>query len=492
MKSVRRLSLIAALFCTLLAGGPATSALSPNERGGAGLAGVGGTFDSGIKIQNLSSTEATVLPTLYNETYPLSTPLTLDASVVAPGGSVEYWLPGLSEVPSGKYSIVVFSDQPIASVATHTNYPVGIADSYNGVGAGATTLYIPYVYRGLNDWFTDITVQNCDPTTTAHVSLTVRGGGLTFPPYGPVAIEPSQAYTFETSAAEFSNLGSAFMGSATVTSTEAVDLAGEVNEIRVAGSTHVMTSFRTLTSADAGSLMLLPSLYRQFGNLWRSGIQIQNTSDSATATVDITFRSDPGEVAGGPWHKTGVTIDPQEAYQFYLPGDPVDEGGTLPDGFKGSATIEASGAAVSAMVIHTNYPADVAEGYIGIPPSAATSHLSAPSLYKNFGAGTYIWRSGIKVQNVDPSNPVTVTFTFSPDPGNPGGGTLSNVSIDPGSAFEMYLPGTALDGAVLLADGFKGSAVIEVVGTGAIVGTVIHTNYGRGVANMYGAINYTP
>lgn len=492
MKRGGRLFLIMGLLCVLLLGVGSTSARSPYDHRFAGLSSVGGTWDSGIKIQNLSSTDtADVVPTFYNETYPSG--LTVTGSSISPGGSVEYWLPVVSEVPAGKYSAVISSNEPIAAVSTHTNYSVGIADSYNGMSAGASTLYVPYVYRGLNDWFTEITVQNCDSVMTANVSLTVRGEGLGSPiTYGPVVIQPNAAYTFDTSTAEFSGLGSTFKGSATVTSAEGVDLAGAVNEIRVGGSTHVMTSFRALTSADAGSLILLPSLYKHFGTLWRSGVQIQNTDLSATATITIIFRSDPGVVSGGPWTKSGVTIGPQEAYQFYLPGDPLDGGGTLPDGFKGSATIEASGAAVSAMVIHTNYTADVAEGYIGIPPSAGTSHLSTPSLYKNFGAGSYIWRSGIKVQNVDTNNPVTVNFTFSADPGNPGGGTLSNVSIDPGSAFEFYLPLSGLDGGTPLPDGFKGSAVIEVVGTGTIVGTVIHTNYGRGVANMYGAINYTP
>lgn len=492
MKRRSRLFLIISFLCVLLLGGSPISARSPSHGRFAGLSSVGGTWDSGIKIQNLSSTDtASVVPYFYNETYPSGFSVT--GSSIPPGGSVEYWLPAVSEVPAGKYSAVISSDEPIAAVSTHTNYSVGIADSYNGVSAGASTLYVPYVYRGLNDWFTEITVQNCDDATTANVSLTVRGEGLGSPiTYGPVAVQPNGAYTFDTSTSEFSALGSAFKGSATVTSTEGVDLAGAVNEIRVGGSTHVMTSFRALTSADAGSLILLPSLYKHFGNLWRSGIQIQNTSDSATATVNITFRLDPGVLSGGPWTKSGVTIDPQEAYQFYLPVDTVDGGGTLPDGFKGSATIEASGADVSAMVIHTNYAADLAEGFIGLPPSAGTSHLSTPSLYKNFGSGSYIWRSGIKVQNVSTTDPVRVDFTFTADPGCPGGGTLSDVDIDPGEAFEFYLPSANLDTAVPLPDMFKGSAVVAVDGAGTIVGTVIHTNYGRGVANMYGAINYTP
>lgn len=490
MKRWGRLFLIIGFLCVLLLGVGPILARSRNDQKFVGLSSVGGSWDSGIKIQNLSTTDtASVVPTFYNADYPDG--LTVTGSSISPGGSVEYWLPVVSEVPSGKYSAVISSDKPIAAVSTHTNYSVGIADSYNGMSAGASTLYVPYVYRGLNDWFTEITVQNCDAATTANVSLTVRGDAL-LKTYGPVAIQPNAAYTFDTSTTEFSDLGSAFKGSATVTSAEGVDLAGAVNEIRVGGSTHVMTSFRALTSADAGSLILLPSLYKHFGNLWRSGVQIQNTHDSATATITITFRSDPGVVSGGPWTKSGVNIGPQEAYQFYLPGDTVDGGGTLPDGFKGSATIEASGAEVSAMVIHTNYPADVAEGYIGIPPSIGTSHLSTPSLYNNFGAGSYIWRSGIKVQNVSTTDPVTVNFTFTHDPGCVGEGTLSNAVIDPGSAFEFYLPLSTLDGGTPLPDMFKGSAVVEVVGTGTIVGTVIHTNYGRGVANMYGAINYTP
>jgi len=491
MKRWGRLLLIIGFLCVLLLGVGTISARGPNDQKFVGLSSVGGTWDSGIKIQNLGSGTASVVPTFYSADDP-STFYTAAASSVAAGESVEYWLPVVSEVPSGKYSAVISSSEPIAVVSTHTNYSVGIADSYNGVSAGASPLYVPYVYRGLNDWVTEITVQNCDPSQEANVTLTVEGEGLGSPQtYGPVTIPPNGVHTWDTSTSEFSALGNTFKGSAIITS-DGPDLAAEVNEIRVGGSTNVMNSFRALTSNDAASLLLAPSLYKNFGDVqkWRSGIQIQNIDPVNDANVTITFRHDPGNVPVTNAVKT-VTIPPETAWQFYLPNDSLDTGGPLPDWFKGSATIE-SDTSVLAMVIHTNYPSDVANGYIAIPPSAGTSHLSTPSLYKNFGAGSYIWRSGIKVQNVSTTDPVTVSFTFSHDPGCVGEGTLSNVVIDPGAAFEFYLPNANLDTAVPLVDMYKGSAVVEVVGTGTIVGTVIHTNYGRGIATMYGAVNYTP
>lgn len=459
---------------------------------------VPGTWQSGIKVQNLTPDYSTVLLEFVDENGNFA-PYTGQAGV-ASYGSVEFYLPGIAELPDGKYSAVVLSDKDVAAIATHTNYDAGIADSYNGMNVGATELFVPYVYRGLNSWRTQITVMNTEPApdgTPAEIFLTIDGPSLSSPivyqipsdPYLP----PSTAYTFDTDDAMFSGLGNAFIGSATITSSENVLLAAEVNEIRLDASTHVMTSFRALTAADSGSLIYLPSLYKHFGTTWRSGIQIQNTSDSVQTTVTLTFRADPGILPGqGPWVRSGVVIEPQDAWQFYLPGDMLDTGFPIPDGFKGSATIESSGADVSAMVIHTNYNADVAQGYIGI--SSGSGALSCPSLYKNFGGGSYLWRSGIKVQNLSTADPVQVTFTFSGDPGIPPGQgpwTLSNVSIEPGAAFEFYLPGTSLNGGQPLPDMFKGSVVVDVVGgTADIAGTVIHTNYGRGVANMYNAVNY--
>jgi len=453
----------------------------------------GGTWQSGIKVQNLSSTDtATIVVTLYRAdgsiAYTLSETAGGDPLQAPPNGSVELYLPNYVDVDSGQYSAVVSSDQPIGVVATHTDYAYGLADSYNGT-EGAIKVYVPYVYHNHNYWSTEIFVQNTSDST-AHVFATMSNGvttkvyTLTLPAHG--------TGSFDTSQPEYADLGW-FIGSAVITSTENVPLAVMVNETRVVGagdaSGNVMVSLRGLTEADAGQYLVLPSLYREFSGAngtWRSGIMVQNMSD-VTTVVTVTLSSDPDRPS---WTGTlTATIPANRSTEFYLPNYTF-----IPDMFKGYAEIESSAGQVVATVIHTNYAAaggkGVANGYFGI--SSGFSRLSVPSLYANFRSGAGYWISGIKFQNVGTSTvTATVTFHSDPDISDPTWtGTRSGIVLDPGEAVELYLgnPGI-LDGGASMPAQWKGSASIELSDpNGRIAGTVIHTNYGRHVANMYMAI----
>lgn len=465
----------------------------------------GGTWNTGIKVQNLSSTSsANIVVTLYNPDGSLA--YTLDKTAngnslqVPPNGSVELYLPNYSNVNSGRYAAVVSSDQPIGVIATHTNYDYGLADSYNGT-TGAQTVYVPYVYHAHNYWSTEIFVQNTSPTTTAHVYATFSDGTktktsqLTLPPLG--------SGSFDTSQPAYDDLGW-FIGAAIITSTENVPLAVMVNEVRVVGpgnaNGNVLVSFRGLTQDDAGNRVVLPSLYKEFRGVsgtWRSGIKIQNTSLTLTATVTVTLTADPDSPTGA-WTGTrsNLVIPPGGSTELYLrnPGI-LDGGASVPDMFKGYGLIESIGGQVVATVIHTNYDASggkgVAIGYFGI--SKGSSQVSFPSLYGRWPSGSGQWVSGIKIQNVHPTIPATVTINFFTDPDAPNPswtGTRSGISLAPGQAIELYLANPILDNGEYVPATWKGSAIASCQEAGCqIAGTVIHTNYGRNVANMYMAIS---
>ncbi|MGB9589055.1 MAG: hypothetical protein ACPL7O_12825, partial [Armatimonadota bacterium] len=286
----------------------------------------GGTWNTGIKVQNLSATSsATIVVTLYNLDGNLA--YTLDKTAngnplqAPPNGSVELYLPNYSSVTSGRYAAVVSSDQPIGVIATHTDYDYGLADSYNGT-TGAITVYVPYVYHNHNYWSTEIFVQNTSSTTTAHVYATLSDGTttktyqLTLPPQG--------SGSFDTSQPAYADLGW-FIGAATITSTENVPLAVMVNEVRVVGAGNVngnvLVSFRGLTQEDAGNRVVLPSLYKEFSGAsgtWRSGIKIQNTS-STPAVVTVTLTADPDSPTGA-WTGTrsNLTIPAGGSAELYL------------------------------------------------------------------------------------------------------------------------------------------------------------------------------
>jgi hypothetical protein len=463
----------------------------------------GGTWRTGIKVQNLSSTNpATIVVTLFNAdgniAYTLDKTAAGDPLQAPAGGSVELYLPNYSNVAAGRYSAMISADQPIGVVATQTDYDYGLADSYNAM-EGSPVIYVPYVYHGHNYWTTEIFVQNTSDSTTAHVYATLSDGTktrtytMTLPPHG--------LGSFDTSQPEYEDLGW-FIGAAIITSTENVPLAVMVNETRVVGSGdangNVLVSFRGLTPADAGSRVVLPSLYKEFSGVsgtWRSGIKIQNASDS-TVAVTVTLTADPDSPTG-PWtgKRSNLEIPAGGSVELYLrnPGI-LDGGASVPSMFKGYGVIESTGGNVVATVIHTNYEAaggkGVAVGYFGI--AKGSSQLSIPSLYGRWPSpGGGQWISGIKIQNVGTINAtVTVNFKTDPDSPNPSWtGTRSGIVLGPGQAIELYLANPILDGGGYVPSNWKGSASVSCSESGCeIAGTVIHTNYGRHVANMYMAI----
>ncbi|SNB71872.1 hypothetical protein [Thermoflexus hugenholtzii] len=464
-----------------------------------------GTWNTGIKVQNLSFTSsANIIVTLFNQdgsiAYTLDKTANNNLLQAPPGGSVEIYLPNYPNVSSGKYSAVVSSDQPIGVIATHTNYDYGLADSYNGM-EGATQVYVPYVYHNHNYWSTEIFVQNTSDSVVAHVYATFSDGSKTL--QFPLVLPPHGMGSFDTSRPEYDVLGW-FIGSAIITSTENVPLSVLVNESRIVGAGNangnVLVSFRGLTQSDAGKRVVLPSLYKEFSGVsgtWRSGIKIQNTTTSSV-TVTVTFLADPDSPTG-PWmgKRSNLNIPALGSVELYLRNAGILDGGaSIPNMFKGYGiidVIEPTDGKVVATVIHTNYEASggkgVAVGYFGMASGA--SRLSFPSLYGRWPSGAGQWVSGIKIQNIGTiTATVTVNFMSDPDISNPSWvGQRSGILLGPGQAIELYLANPILDGGQYVPPAWKGSALVTCSEPGCeLVGTVIHANYGRNVANMYMAI----
>ena len=470
----------------------------PRSAEGRGLALAPGTWQSGIKIQNLGSGEANVVVAFIDaagdEAGAWSPP-----DLIPVGGSVEVFLPNLSDsqLPQGQYSIIVYSDTTLGLVLTTTNYEYNMADSYNS-HEPATQVNVPYVYRDHNDWNTEVFVQNTgDTTKTVYIDFAPSGLGSAYST--SVSVPASATRSFDVTG--YSAMGD-FIGTAVVTSE--VPITVVANQTRLSGSPsniRVLTQLRGLTDADAANHLVVPSLYKNFatGRMWRSGIQVQNqstTTDATDVTIILTGDDDSPGGATQVYTKTLGTIGPLSAQEFYLPLGQLDDMTYLPDGFKGSATVESAGASVVAGVLHTAYDA-CAGGYCGVAnsyvaPAFGTSHLSAPSLYSTFGGNQ--WNSGLKFQNISATDSCTCDISFRSDPDSPSGypwtGTKTGISLDPGEAIEFYLPMGLLDGAASMPGNFKGSATVECTGAGTIAGTILHTSYNRGAATIYNAVNY--
>jgi hypothetical protein len=462
----------------------------------------GGTWQSGIKLQNLSSTNpATISIDLYTPAGVKDSTISQTANgqpLVAPiSGSVEVYLPSYGTINPGSYSAIVSSDQPLGVVVTTTNYDYGIADSYNSM-TPATEVYVPNIYHNHNAWSTEIFIQN---TTNA----TVTGSAVLTEPTGsggcddgcgtktvPLSIAANATFSIDTSQPAYADMGH-FIGAGKITTSGAVAVVA--NQTRLVGNGlvqgNVLIQSPGVTAADAGSSVVLPSLYNKFSGAngtWNSGIKLQNTTGS-DVTATVTFTADPDmPVFTGT---KAVTVLANNSTELYLPGVTLDTpAGAFPSQFKGSAVVTVTSAgALSATVQHTNYTASngygVALGFIGF--SNGFAKVSLPSLYR-WPSGAGIWISGIKVQNVG-ADTVTVDINLKTDPDvSSWTGAKTGVSILPGKAYELYLGASGnLDGGATVPQPWKGSALVTATGSGQvkIAATVIHTNYGRNVANMY-------
>ncbi len=465
----------------------------------------GGTWASGIKIQNLSTTDtATLIVRLYQPGGALAYTLTKDSTntsllQASPNGSVELYLPNYGGVAGGRYAAVVSSNTQIGAVATQTDYAYGLADSYNGM-EGATTLYVPNIYRAYGNWSTEVFVQNTT-SSPVHVYASVFGSangvGNSVKGFYTKTLNGNGSDSWDFSLAGFSGLGTTFFGSAVITSTENAPLAVAVNNARVMATGdangNLLVEMRGLTATDGGNHIVLPSLYNAFAGAngtWGSMIRIQNITASP-ATVNVYLTADPDRPA---WtgSKTGLVIGARTTLTFDLNTMTLNGGSKTPAMFKGSAVINATIGQVVASVQQVNYTAQggkgVANGYFGF--STGFTRLYAPSLYSGWPRCSGVWVSGIKLQNVGAAD-VTATVVFKSDPDSPNPswtGTRSGLAIPKDKSVELYLNNAILNSSGRLPTPWKGSASVTFTGSGQLVGTVLHTNYACHVANMYAMV----
>lgn len=431
-----------------------------------------GGWQSTIKVQNLGNRAGTVILE-FRDTSGKVVGEGVSREITA-GGNLEVNLNDLPQktLPPGRYGAVISSDVPIAAVATQSNVSDGIADSYPA-SLGAKTVDIPYVFRRLNDWYTTLFIQN---TSQDPALYEFRVGGVSV--RGSISGGGNEA--IDLGASTFGALGSSFSGSGVLEASQ--NVAVVVVQARGAGPFQAMVATLGIPAVDASAVVALPSLYKGV-NGWRSRLQVRNPSAAQRVRVTLMLRPDQGTVAGGPWVRSGINIEPGGVYELDLAADEL-----LVNDFRGSAIISGDGV-IEAAVIHTNLDKGVATGYGGVPVFGAKSRVSLPVLYKNFGAGS--WKSGIKIQNLD-SNSATVSVTFRGDEGIAGGvWKKTGIVLRPFGSQELYLDGLSLDGGKVLPDGFKGSAVVEAAAVAAhVAATALHTNYVQGVAVMYNGIAY--
>lgn len=268
----------------------------------------------------------------YSEIYaqnvaPTAQDITLQ--VFAPGNATAVYSNTKTAVPA--YASVNWSLKDLAQLANNISYSATVTAagnvvaigntfgsgataaqlySYNGFSSGATTFYVPALYKAYYGWNASMSIQNVSAAAAA-VTVTYSGGftkDYTIQPKSAVAIYiPAEA-----------GLPNGLM-SATVTSDQAVAVS-----VNISNSANRASTYNGVENATMK--VFAPNVMKRYYK-YSSAITCQNLGDVA-ATVTVSYAGQPGAT------ETSAAVAPQASIEFYLPAKAA-----VPNGYNGSATI---------------------------------------------------------------------------------------------------------------------------------------------------------
>ena len=352
------------------------------------------TFSSGIQVQNLSSTAASIDIAFYplrNGTASVSVPATVPAN-----GSITFaQLP--SQVAAGfDGSAVISSDQRIAAVVNivspdiNTFASTGLGGgTYAGVTSGSPTVRLPLLFKGLAGFNTFYNVQNVG-TTATNISVAYQNGATdTF-----ANLAPGASVRFDQAAN--TGLPAGFVGAATVTSSSS-DIAAVVSQV---GATTILIYNGFATSGSQAPVF--PLINANNGG-FVTGVALQNAGTAATTvTVSYTPALNSQGVAQGLACTETLTIQPGASANFAIDAfaktvaGETCAAGTL---FVGSGRVTANtGSQPLAAIVNQLNPATNKGGaYASFDPSTATDTVVYPLIQDrvaNFFTGIAVYNAG--------------------------------------------------------------------------------------------------
>ena len=440
---------------------------------------------TGVDLQNLTDTATPYQLEFYKADGTLAYTFASTTNLAARGAANVY-IPNLTSLPAGQYSVVVSSEMLVAAVASLNSYSAsnpefGGGDIYLGTANPANTLIFPLAYRNhtVRKWFSTLEVQNASDTAQ-NVTLNLYNSGSSAVAYSKTVSLPGNAtYPFNLEDAEYAAFGP-FGGAVVTGSAPLAGVAFSLTKGRMTNpSTNYLdtmnTQYRAFTADQLGKDVVAPLLYRNF-NQWTTGINVVNNSAGPTQ-VTVTYVNANPAVSGGPWTET-KTVGANGMEVFFTPSTPG-----LPDNFYGSATIHSDSANIAVVVASQRYRATGAEGvaYEGQIPTAATKCVSLPVSHNRT-----TWKTGINLLNLGGGdNTVTLNY-YSSATGIPNAGPQT-ITIPANSPKTVYMPTDSpttvgFYGAVDI----KGTLPLLVVAANSRNDTTSH-----GVASNYVGVNYT-
>lgn len=413
------------------------------------------SYTSCFQLQNLEGNAANIVLNYYAQGN--SSPVASPSDSIPANGSKTYC--PLSAVPAGfNGSVVINSDRQLASIANVSGAASGTPNfsaynaSYSGFTGGATTVSLPLLMKGnfgYNTWFN---VQNVG---SANASVTVNYSDGTSA--GPFNIGVGQSRTFNQATETHSQ--TVFAGTITSSGSDVVATVMQVGP----NTSPLLFAYNGFTSSSTNPVMPLVQA-NNFG--YTTGIQIQNTGNSATS---VTVSYTPSDVGTACTETRNIPAGASAT--FALNAWSNNNGNNCVNGqtFVGSARVtgNSAGHGLVGIVNQHNFAANKGASYSAFDASSASSKVVLPLIMdRNFGYFT-----GFNIQNVGNSN-TNVSCTF----------TGSSVTV-PSTTLQ---PGKALTAVQLnqLANGYVGSATCTASGNGEII-AVVNQLLGTGAQDTF-------
>jgi hypothetical protein len=408
MKKIIGFLVLALLFVSLSAPVPVSADPAP-----------GGPFESVLRLQNMGTATASVTYTFYDSTgavaYSASTTVPVD-------DIVSIYVPSISALASGEYSVVVSSSQPLASLSIFGDGDSSAA--YTGFDQGATDWFIPGLYDNYYSYYSNVYVQNVSGSPV-NVTIELFRPGNSTPVYTDTASAVPSYATVKFDQAGLSQLNDNVAYSAKVSSSggDIVAIANIYGSGSTASQLYSYNGYPT-----GGTTWYTPVLMKNYYG-WNAAIAIQNTSETASANVDVHYNTGLTK---------SYTIQALSAITIYVPNE-----ASLPSGTTGlfSAKIVSNDEDIVVMVNESN-SYNRAATYNGF--ASGTTTVNAPSVKKEVSN----FSTSVTCQNIGTS-PTTMTIAYF---GNPAGST--SPSIAAGGTYIWYQPNETLPA------GYDGSAVI--------------------------------
>jgi len=286
-----------------------------------------------ISVQNVGSaaTDVTVSITCEN-----GTTGTLTKSNVAPNSSAHFELK--SVVPTGFTSgtkcngsaVVTSSGQPIVAVDNQSVPAAGNTPSYSGTSSGATSLFVPALYKSYYGWDASLNVRKLAAgNTTVTVTYSDSGSSTC----NLTDAQPSCLFYMPTVHA-----GNGYFG-ATITTSPAMNILAVVNAANGAQA----QTYNAINSADATSAVSIPSVMKSYYG-WNTSFTCQNVG-SVASTLRVVYNGYPTKAYNTATIQPGKTVEVVQNSETFLPL-----------GYQGGLNISANavGAKVSCIVNFNN------------------------------------------------------------------------------------------------------------------------------------------